>query len=101
MIRVVLFVPCPLSPATGSRTTEFQVLETNGVPVVAYGTDVFPAFFSPSSGVRAPLRMDTPFEVAAAARVREPKVAVIIYSWVSTHWEAVVVDVGQYCLEAC
>lgn len=61
----------PLYPITESRTTEFQVLETNGVPVVAYGTDMFPAFFSPSSGVRAPLRMDTPSEVAAAARVRE------------------------------
>lgn len=46
-----------------------EVLETNGVPVVSYGSDDFPAFFSPSSGVRSPLRLDTPMEVAAAAKV--------------------------------
>ncbi|CAM9368642.1 unnamed protein product, partial [Ectocarpus sp. 13 AM-2016] len=46
-----------------------EVLETNGVPVVSLGTDDFPAFFSPSSGVPSPLRLDTPSEVAAAAKV--------------------------------
>lgn len=45
------------------RTLEY--LETQGVPVVAYGTDEFPAFFSPTSGCRAPARADTPSEVAA------------------------------------
>lgn len=45
------------------------MLETNGVPVVSLGTDNFPAFFSPSSGVPSPLRLDTPSEVAAAAKV--------------------------------
>jgi pseudouridine-5'-phosphate glycosidase len=37
-----------------------EVLETQGVPVVALGTDEFPAFFTPHSGVRAPERMDSP-----------------------------------------
>ena len=46
-----------------ARTLE--VLETLGVPVVGYGTDEFPSFFSRSSGVRAPMRLDTPEEVAA------------------------------------
>ncbi|CAN0262027.1 unnamed protein product, partial [Discosporangium mesarthrocarpum] len=45
-----------------------EVLETNGVPVVSLGTDEFPAFFSPSSGVRSPLRLDTATEVAEAAK---------------------------------
>ncbi|CAM9666376.1 unnamed protein product [Ectocarpus sp. 6 AP-2014] len=45
-----------------------EVLETNGVPVVSLGTDDFPAFFSPSSGVPSPLRLDTPSQVAAAAK---------------------------------
>ena len=40
------------------RTLEF--LETQGVPVVAYGADELPAFFTRHSGCAAPLRVDTP-----------------------------------------
>jgi pseudouridine-5'-phosphate glycosidase len=40
-------------------------LETLGVPVLAYGTDEFPSFYSRSSGHAAPLRADTPAEIAA------------------------------------
>lgn len=40
-------------------------LETLGVPVVAYGTDEFPSFYSRSSSHAAPMRLDTPAEVAA------------------------------------
>lgn len=43
-----------------------EVLETNGVPTIAYQTDEFPAFFSPHSGVRAPARMDDAEQVASA-----------------------------------
>lgn len=42
-----------------------ETLETLGVPVVAYGTDEFPAFFSRTSGHPAPMRADSPTEVAA------------------------------------
>ncbi len=49
-----------------ARTLE--VLETLGVPVVGYGTDEFPSFYSRSSGVPAPMRLDTPEEVAALMR---------------------------------
>ena len=35
-----------------------EVLETRGVPVVAFGTDVMPAFWSRSSPYPAPLRLD-------------------------------------------
>jgi pseudouridylate synthase len=47
-----------------------EVLETLGVPVIAFGQDAFPAFWSRDSGLPAPLRMDRPEEVAAAARMR-------------------------------
>jgi len=47
-----------------------EVLETSGVPVIAYGQDAFPAFWSRSSGLPAPLRMDSPEEIARAARMR-------------------------------
>ena len=42
-----------------------ETLETLGVPVLAYGTDEFPAFFSRVSGHAAPMRVDTPAEFAA------------------------------------
>jgi pseudouridine-5'-phosphate glycosidase len=48
-----------------------EVLETLGVPVIAYGQDAFPAFWSRDSGLPAPLRMDTPAEIAAAFRMRQ------------------------------
>ncbi|WP_207747536.1 pseudouridine-5'-phosphate glycosidase [Pelagibacterium limicola] len=41
-----------------------EVLETNGVPVIGYGTDVFPAFFARTSAYGVDYRLDTPGEVA-------------------------------------
>jgi pseudouridine-5'-phosphate glycosidase len=45
------------------KTLEY--LETQGVPVIGYGTDLFPAFFARSSGERIEHRLDTPAEIAA------------------------------------
>ena len=47
-----------------------EVLETLGVPVIAFGQDQLPAFWSRESGLAAPLRMDDPAEIAKAARLR-------------------------------
>lgn len=47
-----------------------EVLETQGVPVIAYGQDDFPAFWSRSSGLKAPLRMDSAAQIAAAHLMR-------------------------------
>ena len=47
-----------------------EVLETLGVPVIAFGQDAFPAFWSRDSGMKAPLRMDDPAQIAAAHRMR-------------------------------
>ncbi|MEZ5797132.1 MAG: pseudouridine-5'-phosphate glycosidase [Paracoccaceae bacterium] len=47
-----------------------EVLETQGVPVIAHGQDDFPAFWSRSSGLRAPLRMDSAAQIAAAHHLR-------------------------------
>jgi pseudouridine-5'-phosphate glycosidase len=41
-----------------------EVLETMGVPVIGFGTDEFPAFYSRDSGHKLPLRCDTPDEIA-------------------------------------
>ena len=47
-----------------------EVLETLGVPVIAFGQDDFPAFWSRASGLAAPLRMDDPAEIAKAHAMR-------------------------------
>jgi pseudouridine-5'-phosphate glycosidase len=41
-----------------------ETLETLGVPVLAFGADEFPSFYSRSSGHAAPMRVDTAAEVA-------------------------------------
>lgn len=47
-----------------------EVLETRGVPVVTFGSDVFPAFWSRESGLKSPLRLDTPDAIARFQKVR-------------------------------
>lgn len=47
-----------------------EVLETYGVPVIAYGQDAFPAFWSAASDLPAPLRMDNAAAIAAAHKMR-------------------------------
>jgi pseudouridylate synthase len=49
-----------------AKTLEF--LETQGVPVIGYGTDEFPAFFARSSGHKLDHRFDTATEVARVIR---------------------------------
>lgn len=46
------------------------MLETQGVPVIAYRQDEMPAFWSRSSDIRAPLRMDSAAAIAAAHALR-------------------------------
>lgn len=47
-----------------------EVLETKGVPVIGYGVDAFPAFWSRESGLTSPLRLDTPEQVARMVQTR-------------------------------
>lgn len=48
-----------------------EVLETQGVPVIAYGQDSLPAFWSRASEFTAPLRLDTAADIAKSAVMRE------------------------------
>ena len=43
-----------------------EYLETHGVPVIGYGTDELPAFYTRTSGFGVDYRLDTPAELAAA-----------------------------------
>jgi pseudouridylate synthase len=48
-----------------------EVLETKGVPVVTFGQDRLPAFWSASSHLPSPLRLDTPEQIALFQKRRE------------------------------
>ncbi len=48
----------------------FEVLETLGVPVIAYGQDMLPAFWSAQSDMVVPLRMDDATQIAKAQQMR-------------------------------
>ncbi len=50
------------------RTLEY--LETLGVPVVGYGTENFPAFYTRESGFGVDYRVDSPIEIAKALKVK-------------------------------
>lgn len=47
-----------------------EILETQGVPVISYGQDSFPAFWSSQSDLTAPLRMDSASDIARAQIMR-------------------------------
>lgn len=47
-----------------------EYLETKGVPVIGYGTEELPAFYTRQSGFRVDYRLDTPEELAAAFRAK-------------------------------
>ena len=47
-----------------------EYLETKGVPVIGYGTDELPAFYTRRSGFKVDYRLDTPEELAAAFRAK-------------------------------
>lgn len=47
-----------------------EYLETKGVPVIGYGTDELPAFYTRQSGFGVDYRMDAPEEIAAVIRAQ-------------------------------
>ncbi len=47
-----------------------EYLETHGVPVIGYGTDELPAFYTRKSGFGVDYRMDTPTELAKTFHVQ-------------------------------
>ncbi|MBO7608817.1 MAG: pseudouridine-5'-phosphate glycosidase [Muribaculaceae bacterium] len=47
-----------------------EYLETKGVPVIGYGTEELPAFYTRKSGFKVDYRIDTPQELAAAFRAK-------------------------------
>ena len=70
LARTGTIVVCAGAKAILDLRKTLEVLETKGVPAVGYQTDDFPAFWTPSSGLAAPLRLDHPAEIAAFQAAR-------------------------------
>ncbi|CAD7703165.1 unnamed protein product [Ostreobium quekettii] len=62
--RVPIMVVCAGAKSVLDIPRTLEYLETQAVCVAAYRSDYFPAFFTPSSGCKAPARVDTPQEAA-------------------------------------
>jgi pseudouridylate synthase len=63
--RTPVVVVCAGAKSILDLAATLEVLETNGVPVIGYGTDDFPAFYLHASGLPATARVDSPQEAAA------------------------------------
>lgn len=64
LARTPVAVVCAGAKAILDLGLTLEYLETHGVPVIGYGTDELPAFYSRSSGLRLGRRLDTPEAVA-------------------------------------
>jgi len=65
--RFPVITVCAGAKAILDLPKTMEVLETLGVPVVGYGTDELPAFYSRRSGLKLDLRADSADEVAEIA----------------------------------
>ncbi|MGQ7845921.1 pseudouridine-5'-phosphate glycosidase [Granulosicoccus sp. 3-233] len=69
--RTPVSVICAGAKAILDIPKTLEVLETLGVPVLAYGQDEVPAFWSRSSGLAAPLRADKVSEIVDFLQARD------------------------------
>jgi pseudouridine-5'-phosphate glycosidase len=64
LARTPVLVVCAGAKSILDLPLTLEYLETQGVPVLGYQTDRFPAFFTRDSGLGVDARMDTPQQVA-------------------------------------
>ena len=69
--RTPVLVVCAGAKAILDLGLTLEYLETKGVPVIGYGTDELPAFYTRSSGFKVDYRLDTPQLIAAAFRAQQ------------------------------
>jgi pseudouridylate synthase len=68
LAEIPTIVVCAGAKAILDLPATLEYLETMGVPVVGYGTDEFPAFYSRESGLGVSARLDSPKEIADFAQ---------------------------------
>jgi pseudouridine-5'-phosphate glycosidase len=68
LARTPVLVVCAGAKSILDLSATLEYLETAAVPVLGLATDEFPAFYSASSGLPIPARVESPAEVAAVWR---------------------------------
>jgi pseudouridine-5'-phosphate glycosidase len=68
LATIPMIVVCAGAKAILDLPATLEYLETMSVPVVGYGTDEFPAFYSRESGLDVSVRLDTPQAVVDFAK---------------------------------
>ena len=68
LATIPMIVVCAGAKAILDLPATLEYLETMSVPVVGYGTDEFPAFYSRESGLDVSVRLDTLQEIVEFAR---------------------------------
>jgi pseudouridine-5'-phosphate glycosidase len=63
-----LIVVCAGAKAILDLPATLEYLETMSVPVIGYGTDEFPAFYSRKSGLPVSVRLDSPLKIVEFAK---------------------------------
>ncbi|MCF1435015.1 pseudouridine-5-phosphate glycosidase [Agrobacterium vitis] len=71
LARTPVIVVCAGAKAILDIPKTLEVLETRGVPVVTYDSDEFPAFWSRESGLKSPLKLESPAAIANFQKVRD------------------------------
>ena len=70
LARTPVMVVCAGAKSILDLGLTLEYLETHGVPVIGYGTEELPAFYTRTSGFPVDYRVDTPEELAAAFRAQ-------------------------------
>src|SRR5512147_1345340 len=68
LATIPMIVVCAGAKAILDLPATLEYLETMSVPVVGFGTDEFPAFYSRESGLDVSVRLDTPGQIVEFAR---------------------------------
>ena len=66
LARTPVMVVCAGAKSILDLGLTLEYLETKGVPVIGYGTEELPAFYTRRSGFKVDYRIDTPEDLAAA-----------------------------------
>ena len=70
LARTNVTVVCAGAKAILDLKLTLEYLETHGVPVLGYGTEELPAFYTRTSGLKVDYRVDSPEEIARIMAVR-------------------------------
>lgn len=70
LAQTTVMVVCAGAKSILDLGLTLEYLETKGVPVIGYGTEELPAFYTRHSGYKVDYRLDAPEELAAAFRAK-------------------------------